>query len=69
MADHCGVYVVCFVRRECLQSRPDNHASLDRGDAQQAGATAGSHTVPAGAISHGADSTAAVAVYARAVDG
>ena len=69
MADPSGVYVVCFVRRECLQSRPDNHAPLDCGDAQQASAAAGSHTVPAGAIYHGADSTATVAVHPRAVDG
>ena len=68
MADDSGVYVCC-VRRACLQSRPDNHASLDCGDTQQAGAAAGSHTVPARTISHGADSTATVAVYARAVDG
>jgi len=61
MAHHSSVHVVRLVCRECL-SRPNNYAPLDRGNTRQARAAAGGHTVPVGAISHGADSAAAGAV-------
>jgi len=69
MAGHSGVQLLCFVRRQHQHLRPDNHASLDRRDAQQTGTAAGSHPVSTGAIPDGSHSPAAVAVYAGAVDG
>jgi len=69
MAGHSCLHVVCFVRRQHQHPRPDNHASLDRRDAQQTATAARRHRVSAGAIPDAVDSSATIAVHAGTVDG